>query len=58
MITTVCYRQKDVWQTRKEAMDFFLEGMIATMGSAESTRYERIYCQLAAGADFATDEEN
>lgn len=58
MVTTVCYRKKEVWNTRKEAMDFFFEAMCATMGSAESLRYETIYCQLATGKNFATDEED
>jgi len=58
MVTTVCYKKTDVWQTREEAIDFFFEGMIATEGSAESMRYERIVVQLVMGADYATDEED
>lgn len=56
MITTVCYGQKDTWETRKEAEEFFLEGMMCSEGS-EHGRYSRIYEQLKAGKDFCTDEE-
>jgi len=56
MITTVCYKQKKTFKTRKEAEDFFLEGMMCSGGS-EHERYSSIYEQLKAGKDYCTDEE-
>lgn len=57
MVKVTCYRQTETWNSRQEAMDFYLEGMIACMGSSEGGRYARIYTQLAMGADTATDED-
>jgi len=55
-VTTVCYGETRIWDSRKEAMDFFLEGMVNCEGS-EADRYARIYGQLKDGSDFATDED-
>ena len=55
-VTTVCYGEKKVWDSRKEAMDFFYEGMLCCEGS-ERDRYTNIYCKLADGARYATDED-
>ncbi len=53
-VTVVCYGQKEVWDSREEAMAYYLEGMMACDGS-EADRYRSIYCQLADGARFASD---
>jgi hypothetical protein len=55
-VTTVCYGEKKVWDSRKEAMDYFYEGMLCCEGS-ERDRYTNIYCKLAEGARYATDED-
>lgn len=55
-VTTVCYGEKQVWISRKDAMDFFLDGMMNSEGS-EAERYTRIYTQLCEGSTFATDED-
>ena len=54
-VTTVCYGQEQVWDSRKEAADFFLEGIAATEGS-ECERYTNIYVKLILGYDYCTDE--
>ena len=53
-VTTVCYGEEKVWDSRQEAMDYFLEGVMACDGS-ERDRYATIYSQLAEGANYATD---
>lgn len=53
-VTVVCYGQKEVWDSREEAMAYYLEGMMACDGS-EADRYRSIYCQLADGARVASD---
>ena len=55
-VTTKCYGEQRVWDSRQEAMDFFLEGMLACEGS-EADRYSRIYAQLKDGAQYASDED-
>ena len=54
-VTTICYGEKRVWDSRQEAMDYFLEGVMACDGS-ERDRYASIYSQLASGANYATDD--
>lgn len=55
-VTTVCNKQKRVWDSREEAKDFFLEAMMNSDGS-EHDRYSSIYIQLQNGLDLCTDEE-
>lgn len=55
-VTTVCYGETTVWDTRQEAMEYFADGMANCEGS-EQSRYASIYCQLAEGSRYATDEE-
>ena len=54
-VTTVCYGQEQVWDSRKEAKEHFLEGIYATEGS-ERERYALIYTKLILGYDYCTDE--
>ena len=54
-VTTVCYGQEQVWDSRKEAADFFLEGIAAAEGS-ECERYINIYVKLISGKKYCTDE--
>ena len=53
-VTVLCYGQKEIWDSREEAMAYYLEGMMACDGS-EADRYRSIYCQLAEGARYASD---
>jgi len=54
-VTTVCYGEEKVWDSRNEAKDFFLEGLKATDGS-ERERYAAIYTKLILGKNYCTDE--
>lgn len=55
-VTTVCYGEPRIWDTRQEAMEYFLEGVMACEGS-ERDRYATIYSKLREGCDYATDED-
>ena len=55
-VKTVCYGDERVWDSREEALEYFLEGMLNCEGS-EQSRYATIYAQLKSGASYATDEE-
>ena len=54
-ITTICYGKKDVWQSREEALAFFLQAMASSEGS-EHERYSNIYVQLCLGMTECCDE--
>ena len=54
-VTTVCYGKKQVWDSRKEAADFFLQAIAGTEDS-ERDRYVNIYLQLNEGCDVCSDE--
>ena len=54
-VITVCYGQREYWRSRKEAADYFLEGLCATEGS-ESERYSKIYAELICGKTVCSDE--
>lgn len=53
-ITTVCYGEKQTWESREEAAAFFLKGMAASEGS-EYERYSKIYTQLMLGMTECSD---
>ena len=53
---TVCYGQRELWRSRKEAAAFFLEGMASTEGS-ECERYATIYTKLILGYKVCSDED-
>ena len=53
-VTTVCYREKKVWDSRKEA-DFFLQAIAGTEG-AECERYTTIYTKLVSGLEVCSDD--
>ncbi len=54
-VTTICYREKDEWEDRQEAIDFFSRAIIGSEGS-EQSRYNKIYFELITGFVVATDE--
>ena len=45
---TICYGHREYWRSRKEAVDYFLEGISASDGS-ECERYSKIYAELICG---------
>lgn len=56
---TVCnsLQQKDVWNDREEAKDYFLEAMMSTDGE-EHERAECVYIQIMNGLDYCSDEND
>lgn len=44
-ITTICYGEKTIWNSRNEAISFFLTCYFSSEGS-ERERYEKIIKQL------------
>ena len=55
-IITVCYGQRQEWNSRKEAEMYYLEGMMNSDGS-ERERYTTIYLKLLSGEEVCTDSE-
>ena len=54
LVTTICYGQKQEWDDRWEAVDFFKEGVMACDG-AEKERYTNILMKLLAGETECSD---
>lgn len=54
-VTTVCYGEKQVWDSRKEAADFFLQAIAGTEG-AECERYTTMYTKLVSGLEVCSDD--
>ena len=54
-VTTVCYGEKKVWDSRKDAADFFLQAIAGTEG-AECERYTTIYTKLVSGLEVCSDD--
>ena len=52
---TICYGHREYWRSRKEAADYFLEGISASDGS-ECERYSKIYAELICGKKVCSDE--
>ena len=55
-VTTICYRQKREWDSREEAENFFLEGVMCCEGS-ERDRYATILSKLMSGRKVCSDED-
>lgn len=55
-VTVTCYGDTKVWDSRKEAMKFYLRAMAGSEGS-EHERYSKIHVELSLGMPTATDEE-
>ena len=47
-VITVCYGQREYWRSRKQAADYFLDGMNATEGS-ECERDSKLYTGIICG---------
>ena len=47
-VVVTCYGNTETWESRAEAMAFYLEAMAASEGS-ECERYKNIYIALAYG---------
>ena len=54
-VTTICYGKKEVWDSRRDAAEYFLRAISETEGS-ECERYTKIYAELLKGNAVCTDE--
>ena len=54
-VTVITYGQKQIWDSRAEAIAFYLEGM-ANCEGAERDRYTNIYLALISGEKVCKDE--
>lgn len=54
-VTTICYGEKKVWDSRKEAANFFLQAIAGSEG-AECERYTTINAKLVSGLEVCSDD--
>lgn len=54
-VTITCYGSTEVWDSRKEAADFYIRTIAGSEGS-ECERYTKIYTELLMGKEVCTDE--
>ena len=54
-VTTVCQGKKEVWDSRRDAAEFFLRAITETEGS-ECERYTKIYAVILSGKTVCSDE--
>lgn len=53
-VTTICCGKTEMWDSRKEAADFFLRAIAGSEG-AECERYTTIYAKLVSGEKICSD---
>lgn len=54
-VKIICYGKEEVWDSRKEAADFYLRAIAGSEGS-ECERYTKIYVELLSGMEVCSDE--
>lgn len=54
-VRVTCYGQTEVWDSRKEAADFYLRAIAGSEGS-ECERYTKIYVELLSRMEECSDE--
>ena len=54
-VKTICYGEEQVWDSRKEAMDYFFEAQLGSDGS-EKERYTNVYTKLLMGWEVCSDD--
>ena len=54
-VKVICYGKEEVWDSRKEATDFYLRAITGSEGS-ECERYTKIYTELLMGLSTCSDE--
>lgn len=54
-VKTICYGKTEVWDSRKDAADFFLQAIAGSEG-AECERYVTIYTKLISGSEVCSDD--
>lgn len=52
----ICYNDEEVWDSREEALEFYMKAMAGSEGS-EQERYAKIVAELAMGKAVCTDGE-
>ena len=55
-VITVCYGERQTWDSRKEAANYFLAAMAGSEGS-EQSRYAKVYTEIICGFPICTDTE-
>ena len=55
-VKTICYGREEVWDSREEALEFYMKAMAGSEGS-EQERYAKIVAELAMGKAVCTDGE-
>lgn len=55
-VKVICYGKEEMWDTRKEAADFYMKAIAGSEGS-ERERYTKIYTELLMGFSTCMDEE-
>ena len=55
-VKITCYGKEEIWDSRKEAADFYFRAIAGSEGS-ECERYTKIYAELLMGFATCTDEE-
>ena len=56
-VVTICYGKKREWESRNEAIAFYVDCMLNSEG-AEQERYLEIYLDLMAGKTLCLDEKS
>ncbi len=56
-VKVTCYGETKVWDSRKEAAEFYLQAMASSDGS-EQSRYSKIFSELMMGLTECSDEED
>lgn len=54
-VKTICYGKEELWDSRKDAADFFLQAIAGSEGS-ECERYTTIYAKLISGLEVCSDD--
>ena len=54
-VKTICYGKEELWDSRKDAADFFLQAIAGSEG-AECERYTTIYTKLISGLEVCSDD--
>ena len=53
-VKVICYGKEEVWESREEALNFYLKAIAGSEGS-EKERYSNIFLELCAGLKVCTD---
>lgn len=54
-VVTVCYGKEEIWASREEAEEHFLNYILRTDAGSERDRYVNILCKLKYGEYYCTD---